>query len=255
MKYFWIVVLLLYSIVWGRGIIFLRTNGISRKIAMWLMRFVMKPYSFIEDVLLNSFYNGMGLLGIILFSILLRIPLLKCFSIKLENIKYLFIAPMAVLSLANIIITIITPIFKSNKIVNTMMSVPWINFTSSVNPKIGPLIPCVGALLEELFFRGVVFYFAFYSCNFSFALSVLISTLMFGLQQGLFTTSISQFLLMFCGAIIVTIVSAAVMTLSNSIIPALFAHEIFVIFYFSKMGFEYKTGSVLKGASNANLRV
>lgn len=247
MKYMCFLAFLLFSIIWGRGVLFLKKHGISRKISMWLMRYVMKPLSNIEDVLLNTYYNGVGLIGIIVFTLILNIPIFKLFTISSYNLKYIIIAPLAVLSFANVIITLISPIFKSGKMTEAMMNVPWINFTSTVNPKIGPLIPCVGALLEEIFFRGVVFYYSYYICDFSFFLALLFSMLLFGIQQGVFTTSITQFLLMFCGAIIVTTISSTVMMLSGSIIPALLAHEIFIIFYFSKMGFEYKASTTNRG--------
>lgn len=238
---YWFIALFVFSVIWGRGILFMRKHGISKKAAMWLMRYIMQPFSVIEDVLLNLYYNGVGLIGILCFSLLLHVPLGKLFTISWENCRYIVIAPLAVLSFANIFITVITPVFKGDRMVKAMMDVPWIQFTSRLNPKIGPLIPLVGAFLEEIFFRGVVFYYAYYVCRLPFGVALLISLLLFGLQQGLFTENLMQFFMLLFGTLIVTVVSSAVMVLSSSVIPALLAHEIFVIFYFRKMGFEYKT--------------
>ena len=246
MKYITFLILFVFSIVWGRGILFMHKHGISKRVTMWVMNYIMCPYSMIEDIFLNCYYNVVGLMGIVVFSICFDIPLFQKFLIVPQALKFIILAPLAVLSLANIIISCITPIFNGDVLTDEMMQIPWVNFTSRVNPKLGPLIPCIGALLEEIFFRGVVFYYAFYICNFHFAISFFISFCMFALQQMLFTANKIQSILMLFGALIVSLISCMVIVISDSLLPAILSHEIFVIFYFSKMGFQYQASNSAK---------
>src|SRR5699024_589015 len=120
--------------------------------------------------------------------------------------------------------------------VEEIQSIPWIESISYVPNNLGWIIPLVGAFCEETFYRGVVYILlrtVFPSLG--IIIPIIISAVLFSIQQMLNTNTLNQCITMAIGSIAISIIGCLLVELTGSFLPALVAHESFVIFYFKQL--------------------
>jgi len=236
--------LVVFSVAWGRAILFNADKRYMDSAAMWLMRYIRASKQHIHSVLVGCWYVGTGVAGIFVFSLVWNVGIFGQFRIAPSLLLYLplgFLAEMSVSSLVMSTVMLVTP---RTAWVDQIRSIPWINAISLMPERLGPLIPLIGAFLEELFYRGVVFTLLVNGYpELGMWGAAAISAALFALQQILNTATLPQAVTMGIASVSISLIGCALMAYTGSFLPALFAHEAFVVFYFKEMGFSYKTAS------------
>jgi hypothetical protein len=236
-----LVLATIYSVLWGKVLLFNAQKKHIKKFARFLMRFTRMEYTHLHSAVLGALYLGGGLLGCIIFSIAYGVNILKYFTIKPEYIIYIVIGIIAEMSVSSLIISLVIAFKTDVDWVKQIRTIPWINSISLMPERIGPIIPTSGAFFEEMFFRGVLFIIMLEVFpQIGVIIPIAVVTVLFAVQQILNTETFHQGAAMAIASLSVSGVGCLLIIYTGSFLPALIAHESFVIFYFSQMGFSYK---------------
>ena len=230
-----------YSLFWGR-IMFINANRKHTvRLSLFIMRFTRANQRDIHSALLGILYLSTGLLGSLIFSLVFKINILKYFALQNEFIIFIFIGIFAEMSIANMLMSILSSLAQRIDYEKEIKGVNWIKEVFTLPEYLIPVAPTVGGFFEELFFRGVllIIMLKFYPSVGPF-IAIAVVTVLFGLQQGIQTNSIHQASAMALGALAVSVIGSLLVIHTGSILPAVIAHCSFVIFYFRGMGFLYK---------------
>lgn len=240
---FWIFLaaVTLFSIIWGRVILFNSDKDYINKLTFFIMRFSRAQKIHIHSLILGMCYFGTFIVGSIIFSVLYRVNVFKYFLIKPEFIPFIFIGIFAEISVSNMVMFVVSSLINKVDWVGEIKEIPWIDAISRMPEKYGPFVPLLGAFFEEFFYRGVLFLILINVYpQIGLVASIAIPSVLFALQQMLNSQSIPQAITMAIGSISVSIIGCLLFLHTNSFLPALIAHESFVIFYFRQMGFSYE---------------
>lgn len=202
-------------------------------------------YAQIHSFLLGLVYIVSFVISALVCSVIYKFNVFSYFPLGSQHIPYLFVGIMAELSLSGLIIACMFMFFPKINWVNQIENIPWIESIKYVPKGMGFLIPLVGAFCEEVFFRGYVYIIlrnVFPEIGIVIALSV--SALLFAIQQMLNTVNPIQGIGMMAGSIAIGAVGCILIELTNSLLPALIAHEAYVIFYFRQIEPSNKKGHV-----------
>ncbi|WP_353616876.1 CPBP family glutamic-type intramembrane protease [Sulfolobus sp. S-194] len=182
-----------------------------------------------------------------IFSMIIGIYFSLIFNFDIFNlfkfyISIFFFKITILLILANIsfsdfggIIFLLLYNFNYAKLYKNLSQIIWIKnielFGSKYYNKIAFLL---SPLSEEIIFRGVLLPFLIYKFNLNIIESLLITSLLFTYQQILYLKNKYQLLIIGISSFIISFINGIGVILTNSIIPAIIAHEIFVILYIRK---------------------
>lgn len=231
-----ILMFLIISIVWGRVILFSVDKRYFRKIVFFLMKYIPAEFALVESLLLGILYILSFILGVIVVSIVYNFNILDYILIDIRYAPYFLVGIMAEFSLSGIIMAIMLALVPKVNWVEEIQSIPWIESISYVPNNLGWIIPLVGAFCEETFYRGVVYILlrtVFPSLG--IIIPIIISAVLFSIQQMLNTNTLNQCITMAIGSIAISIIGCLLVELTGSFLPALVAHESFVIFYFKQL--------------------
>lgn len=236
-----LVLATIYSVLWGKVIMFNAQKRYIKSFARFLMQFTRISYTHLHSAILGSLYLGGGLFGCIIFSVAYRVNILKYVAIKPEYIIYILIGIIAEMSVSSLIMSLVMAFKKDVDWVKQIQTIPWINSISLMPEHIGPIIPTSGAFFEETFFRGVLFIIMLQVFpQVGVVIPIAVVTILFAVQQILNTETFHQGVTMAIASLAVSGVGCLLIIYTGSFLPALIAHESFVIFYFRQMGFSYK---------------
>lgn len=235
-----LIVVTVFSIVWGRVILFNAKKKYIMNLARFIMRFSRAKQNTIHSAILGSLYITTCLTGSIILCILFKINILKYFAIRVEYIIFIFIGIAAQMSVSTMMMSVVMAFTKKVDWTGQVRDISWIKAISFLPERLGPLVPLFGAFCEELFFRGVLvaIIFSFYP-GVGIIPIIAISTILFGIQQILHTATAPQAITMGIGSIVVSGIGCLLFIHTGSFLPALIAHESFIVFYFRQMGFLY----------------
>lgn len=154
------------------------------------------------------------------------------FSLETKYIVYIFIGFVAQLSLSSMILLIISA-FKNNiNWFKVIREVTWVSLMSNMPKALRPIYPLLGATFEEIFFRGTVFMIhIIYFPEMGIVLPIILATGLFVLQQVLNTDTAIQGVVISIGAIVISVIGCLLILYTESFLPTLICHLLFVIFY------------------------
>ncbi len=231
-----LILFTLMALLTGRIILSSVNTKYFRNLCFYVMSQTNEDHTTVESKLLGSFYVGSFLISMLVASLVFNFNLLPYFTIEMKYLPYIFIGILAELSLSGFLIAIayfFAPKVQWNAEIG---SIPWIDSIKNVADGKGFLIPLIGAFFEETLFRGYIYIILrtrFSELN--FIIPMLISAGLFGFQQALNTTSRLQGISLVLGGLAVDSVGCLLIEYTGSFLPALIAHEFFVVFYFSQL--------------------
>ena len=101
--------------------------------------------------------------------------------------------------------------------------------------KIRMLYPTSAALFEELFFRCIIFFVLLKRFDWiPLPVMMMIVAALFIIEQVVCTQKVKQAVAMAVGALAISFAGCLMIVITNSIIPAIICHEMYVIFYLKK---------------------
>lgn len=97
------------------------------------------------------------------------------------------------------------------------------------------LYPTSAALFEELFFRCIIFFVLLKRFDWiPLPVMMMIVAALFIIEQVVCTQKVNQAVAMAVGALAISFAGCLMIVITNSIIPAIICHEMYVIFYLKK---------------------
>lgn len=214
------------------------------KLCYTFMKYFELDFEAIQTILLGSLYVLMFMLGMIVLAIYTKFNILAYFPIHMDKFQYIIWGIVAEMSVSGLVVGIAFMFMSNKKWSNQMNSISWIKSMDTLPQFISWLIPVVGAFFEELFFRGFVFIILVTRFpEYGVIIPIVVSAVLFAVQQALNTQTLLQALSMSVGAISVAVIGCLLILITNSFLPSLLAHESFVVFYFKQMDSTKKMGN------------
>lgn len=226
---------LLFSLFWGRVTRLSATSSRMTALVRLLMRFSTNNAELIRAYLIWLAYLFTGLIGSALYLAIFRVNILLFFQFEMGLFAYVVLGLIAQTALASLILLIVGSINPRLNWYAIVMSTPWVRVFPLLPKAVRFAYPLSGAFFEELFFRATIFWIVVQ--HFSWVdvrVAILISTLLFIVQQSLNTSSWLQGFMMSVGAVAISVVGCLLFLLTDSFLPPLLCHELYVIFYFGQ---------------------
>lgn len=230
-----VLILTTLSVLFGRILFWIDKQRWVTSFTRKLMSRLDWNYEEIRASIVGCFYYLAPLIAIIILCIIFRFPLYRYMSIDMSYIAYIPITICGELSVVTMMSGCLTLISDRINWTKEIGNISWISSIQKRNPKVAVIAPMLGALVEELFFRGICF-LMIYSLftEIGYIWPMIISTILFTLEQVLFTNNRKQGLSMVLGSIAIGIVGSISVIYTKSLLPSLLAHESFLIFYFGR---------------------
>jgi membrane protease YdiL (CAAX protease family) len=226
---------LLFSLFWGRVTRLSATSSHMTALVRLLMRFSMSNAELIRAYLIWLAYLFTGLIASALYLAIFRVNILLFFRFELGFFAYVVLGLIAQTALASLILLIVGSVKPRLNWYAIVMSTPWVRVFPLLPRYVRVAYPLSGAFIEELFFRGTIFLILVQQFPWvDVWAAILISTLLFVVQQSLNTSSWLQGFMMSIGAVTISVVGCLLFLLTDSFLPPLLCHEMYVIFYFGQ---------------------
>jgi hypothetical protein len=221
-----------FSILWGKAMPICAKIKVINTFVRYLMRFSRSNFDPIKFYTMVLLYFAVSIIGTIILCISFQFNILPYFSIKSRYIAYIFIGFVAQMSLSSLILIVIASVNTKIDWYGTIRQIPWVKLMSNLPKFIRPLYPIGGAFCEELYFRGTIFiiHITFFP-DLGYILPICIVTGLFIIQQTLNTTSVIQAVVISIGATVISILGCLSILYTESFLPALICHLLFVVFY------------------------
>jgi membrane protease YdiL (CAAX protease family) len=226
---------LLFSLFWGRVTRLSAASSRTTALVHLLMRFSRRNTELIRAYLIWAAYLVTGLIGSVIYLVIFRVNILLFFRFELGFFAYVVLGIIAQTALASLILLIVGAVNPRLNWYAMVMSTPWVRVFPLLPRGVRVAYPLSGAFVEELFFRGAIFLILVQRFPWvNVWAAILISTLLFVVQQSLNTSSHWQSFMMSVGAVAISVVGCLLFLLTDSFLLPLLCHGLYVIFYFGQ---------------------
>lgn len=227
--------MLICSLVMGRILFWLDNTAFINRISRRLLAFIPWDYEEIKSSFLGLWYYLLPLLFTVLFCATFSHPVFSFLFIHPHYLGFIPLTMLAEISVATLMSGCLTLFSDTCNWSREIGSISWIASIRKRNKMVAPLVPLLAAFVEELFFRGVIFlilYTRFPQLGLLGATAI--STALFTAEQMLFTENPRQGLSMLLAPAGMSVVACLATAYTGSLLPALLAHETFLLFYFGR---------------------
>lgn len=229
------IVLLSMAVVYGRILFWIEKYKKLNSLVRRLMNIIPWTFDEIRASLIGMVYYFVPLVFTLSLCIFFKFNLLKFFTIKLEFVPYILITIIGQLGVISMLSGSLTLVSSKVNWASEIGNISWISSIKSRNKLVAPFVPILGAFFEEVFFRGVVFLLVYNVFpEFGIIPPLILSILLFSLQQILFTENKNQAISMAFGSFGVATVACISIAYTASILPCVLAHQLFLVFYFGR---------------------
>jgi len=222
----------LYTIAWGRLTRIAAKSHTIINLTNFVMRYSRSRFDPIRAYLIWGLYVFTGLVGAVVILLIFRINLLRYITMGLNEVAFIPLALIAQLSISSLILMLIALVQPGTNWFAVLQSIEWVQISQLLPKIVSILYPLTGAFAEEIFFRGVIFLtLVEVFPQVGIIVAVVITTVLFTLQQVLNVKSWSQVLLISIGSITISTVNCLVMLKTQSFLPALICHELYALLF------------------------
>jgi len=229
---FFLFFVLVFTVYWGKAMTLCKNSKFINSFTRFLMKYSKSQFEPIKFYTMMVFYVVISLMGTIILHVAFGFNIFQFFSLETKYIVYIFIGFVAQLSLSSMILLIISA-FKTNiNWFKVIQEITWVSLMSNMPKALRPIYPLLGATFEEIFFRGTVFMIhIIYFPEMGIILPIILATGLFVLQQVLNTDTAIQGVVISIGAIVISVIGCLLILYTESFLPTLICHLLFVIFY------------------------
>ena len=230
-----IILMLACSIVMGRALFWIDGTRLVSTASRRIMNIIPWDFEEIKASFIGIWYYVIPVIFVIGFSVFFGYNPLRYILISPEYIGYIPLTILAEMSVVTMMSGCLTLISDKKDWSGEIGNISWIKSIQKRNNAIVPLVPVMGALVEELFFRGTIF-LILYTCfdGVGFLPAFAVSGVLFTIEQVLFTGNREQCLSMVFGSMGISFVACVSVAYTGSFLPCLLAHECFLVFYFGR---------------------
>lgn len=230
-----VIAMLICSVVMGRILFWIDGTKFVNTISRRLMDYIPWDYEEIKSSFIGVWYYIVPLSFVICFSVIFDFNPLEYITLDLHYIGWIPLTIFAEMSVVTMLSGCLTLFSNTTDWSREIGNISWIKSVQKRNKAVVPFVPILGALVEELFFRGTIFLILFTCFEESgFVISFLVSCVLFTVEQVLFTDNKKQRLSMLLASIGISFVACASTAYTGSFLPCLLAHECFLVFYFGR---------------------
>lgn len=235
-----LVILSVLTIIYGTIVSFISKRKSFSKVVRKLMNYSNLSKDELANSLLGLVYYLFPLILIITICSIFRYPIYKLFVLDMKYWVYILVSIIAFISLMSCISGLAEIFFPKTNWINVISNVSWIVSVNSRKPILKFFALVLGALFEEVFFRGVCFamVYAIFP-QYPAWIPLVISSLLFGIQQSLFVKNKKGIFIFMLSGFAAGLLGGSLIMYTNSILPSLIAHEFFVLFYFTQFDFKH----------------
>lgn len=226
------------SVIMGRILFWIDGKKFINNFSRKLMDFIPWDYEEIKSSVIGAAYYITPLIFIVILCIVFDYNLLTFFMIDLQYLPYIAVTIFAELSVITMLSGCLTLFSSTANWTNEIGNISWITSIKKRNKLVAPLVPILGALFEETFFRGMVFMMLYTKYpEYGIVPPMVLSAVLFSVEQMLFTNNGKQGLSMFLGSMGISVVACISSAYTGSILPCVLAHQCFLVFYFGRFKF------------------
>jgi hypothetical protein len=228
------------SLIWGRALwYFAERSQALRRWVFFLMGFTRRPMTQVKSLVLGAIYCGLGLLTVFLFAVGFGLPASR-WILPLRQ-SYLALAVLGAageISLTNLLVDLICriPGVGGPQRLAEMNDVPWIKGVRQLPVGVAPLAAAMGGVVEELFYRGVMQRILTERFLVNSLVAITIAGLFFYFEQLIQLQTVFQAVVIGCSCVAISTVGGILVVLTGSVVPAVFAHASFVLFFMTQGG-------------------
>lgn len=207
-----------------------RANRVGLALSTWTS---LRP-DLIFAIFGTILYTGLGFLGVLVVSSLAGVDIGALFATgdSIESLAATLVAIVGAMSCVAFGLTVLYNINPQIDIPGSIRRVRWIAAVEGLPKHIRFTIPTVGALVEEMFFRGVV-YSAIKSAGGSLWMAFATATALFVIGQVFVTDNRIAAIVIGFSSIVISVFGTLLIIVYKNIIPALIVHMSFAGFYSS----------------------
>lgn len=223
------------SVVMGRIMFWVDGKKFINRLSRKATEYISWDHGEIKASLTGIWYYTVPLAATAACCIVFRYNIFRYLYIAPEYVGYIPLTILAEMSIVTMMSGTLTLFSSKADWAGDIGDISWIQSVHKRNRKVAPLVPILGAFVEETFFRGTVFLILYTKFSvMGLAGSAAISGFLFTLEQALFTNSGRQCLSMALASLGISFVACISTAYTGSFLPCLMAHECFLVFYFGK---------------------
>jgi membrane protease YdiL (CAAX protease family) len=228
------------SLLWGRTLWYCsERSALLRRWLFFLMGFTRRPMLEVRSLLLTAIYGGTGLLLALVFAVSFGLPVSRLITpISQSHFALAVLGAAGEISLTNLLVDLICrlPGVGGPQRLAEMSEVPWIKGVRQLPALAAPLAAALGGVSEEIFFRGVMLRILTDRWLAPPVVAIVIAGILFCVQQVVQVQTRFQAVVIGCGCVAISAVGGILVVLSGSVVPAVFAHASFVLFFMTQGG-------------------
>ncbi len=230
------VIIVIATIVYGLILFWLDKCVFVNRLARKILTHSKWTYEEIRASLIGVVYYLFPLMILVPMFIIFRFDIFCYLLIKPSYLFYILLTILAEFSAVTLTSGLLTMFSEKTDWTNEIRNIVWIQSIKKRNPSVAPFVPLLGSLAEEFFFRGFIFLFMYTQFpQFGFVFPMLWSSILFALQQILFTKNSKQGLSMILGSVMINLIGCIAIVYTGSMLPGIIAHACFVFFYIGRM--------------------
>ena len=182
----------------------------------------------------TALYIGLGFIGslIVISRAGVDIAVLFTAGVSIESLAATLVALVGAMSSVSLGSTVLYKLEPQIDIPGSIRRVRWIAAIEALPKRMRFTIPTLGALVEEIFFRGIV-YSAVKGAGGNLWLAFATATALFVIGQIVITDNQTAAIVIGFSSIVISVFGTLLIIVSGNIIPALIVHMSFAGFYSS----------------------
>jgi membrane protease YdiL (CAAX protease family) len=222
-----------FSVVWGLSLgYFYERSQVTQYLVLLAIGFTRRESTDVRALLLSAIYYGLGLLASLLFASVFGLAIPDIFAFSSGDIYLTIAGIVAEISLCNLLVDIGCRAagWGSEKFAE-LREIPWTKGLRELPPKGVLVAAALGAVVEELFFRGIVLGILTDRMLVAPGWAVMIAGALFCLEQLLQVRTPFQAMVITSGCLAISVIGGLTVVITDSVIPAVICHVSFVIFF------------------------
>ncbi|MEB7954577.1 CPBP family glutamic-type intramembrane protease [Enterococcus faecalis] len=232
-----LVIVTLFSVVWGKSVDGLAKSKTVSKISLRLMNYFRVPLDKIKFFVIWFSYIAISLSGTMICCFVYKINLTNYLISNsiFDVILYTIIGFIFQFEVSSVLLLIFSILKSDTNWYRIVSEITWVKVSFNLPRKVRILYPTSAALFEELFFRCSVFLVLITKFDWvPLPISTLIVTMLFVIEQVVCTQKLKQAIAMSAGSLAISLAGCLMIVITGSILPAIICHEMYVIFYLKK---------------------
>jgi hypothetical protein len=222
------------SVIWGLSLwYFYERSQLLRHWIFFVMGFTRRRSEEVRAVLLSAVYYVIGLLASLLFVGAFGLSPVAMFSFSATHLPLAILGIVGEISLSNLLVDFgckVTGQGKPEKFAE-LKEIPWMKGLRDLPPKAVVVGAALGAMVEELFFRGVLVLILTQKLLVAPWLAVMIAGALFVLEQLVQLRTAFQAMVIGSSCVAISLVGGLLVVATGSVVPAVLCHVSFVVFF------------------------